>query len=118
MPAVKVAGRVQSKFNVKRQSDRQVFMNMMVNNKRSRGKSHFWCPLPPFSIDDCHAGVPAAGYRNGSSLNNAGDNGNYWSSTPNESDARNAYNLNFNSSDHDLNWNNRNNGQSVRPVSD
>jgi len=118
MPAVKAAGRVQSKFNVKRQSDRQVFMNMMVNNKRSRGKSHFWCPLPPFSIDDCHAGVPAAGYRNGSSLNNAGDNGNYWSSIPNESDARNAYNLNFNSSDHNLNWNNRNNGQSVRPVSE
>ena len=57
--------------------------------------------------------LSAAGYRNGSSLNNAGYNGNYLSSTPNESNTQNAYNLNFNSGNHNLNWNNRNNGQSV-----
>lgn len=52
---------------------------------------------------------------NGSSLNNAGSNGNYWSSTPN-SNANNAYNLNFNSGNHNVNNNNRNYGFSVRPV--
>lgn len=62
--------------------------------------------------------VPAAGYRNGTSLNNAGENGNYWSSTPNESNTENAYNLYFNSSNHNVDWNNRNNGRSVRPVSE
>ncbi len=76
------------------------------------------CPLSLFSIDDCLDSVPAAGNRNGSSLNNAGENGNYWSSTPNESNSNNAYNLNFNSSNQNVNWNNRNNGQSVRPVAE
>ena len=92
----------------------------MVNKKKSRGKlkpldEH---SLPLFSIDDYPESVPAAGWRSGSSLNNAGDNGNYWSSTPNESNTQNAYNLNFNSSNHNVNRNNRNNGQSVRPVSE
>ena len=92
----------------------------MVNKKKSCGKSQKEClsPLPLFSIDDCPESVPAAGWRNGTSLNNAGENGNYWSSTPNESNTQNAYNLNFNSSNHNVNWNNRNNGQSVRPVSE
>lgn len=92
----------------------------MVNVKRkSCGKSfkRNTDPLSLFSIDDCPESVPAAGYRNGTSLNNAGENGNYWSSTPNESNTQNAYNLNFNSSNRNVNWNNRNNGQSVRPVS-
>lgn len=50
----------------------------------------------------------------------AGDNGNYWSSTPYESDsdARLAYSLYFLSSYHYLSWGYRNNGRSVRPVSD
>ncbi len=76
-------------------------------------------PLPAslFSIDDCRLSVPAAGYRNGSSLNNAGDYGNYWSATPNEDNTNNAYELNFNSGNFNRNWNYRNNGQSVRPVS-
>ena len=74
--------------------------------------------LPLFSIDDCRESVPAAGWRYGTSLNNAGDNGNYWSSTPNGSNTLNAYNLNFNSGNHNVDWNNRNNGQSVRPVSE
>lgn len=73
--------------------------------------------LPPFSIDDTPKKIPAAGWRNGSSLNNVGENGNYWSSTPNESDTQNAYNLNFNSGNFNRNWNNRNNGHTVRPVS-
>lgn len=69
-----------------------------------------------FSEDDCSESVPAAGWRNGTSLNNAGENGNYWSSTPNESNTQNAVNLNFNSSNRNTNWNNRNNGRTVRPV--
>ena len=60
--------------------------------------------------------LPAAGNRNDSDLNNAGSIGNYWSSTQNPSNANNAYNLNFNSGNTDWNNNNRNNGQSVRPV--
>ena len=62
--------------------------------------------------------LPAAGFRYGSSLNLAGDYGGFWSSTPYESDARNAYSLYFNSSGHDLGWYNRYYGRSVRPVSD
>ena len=60
--------------------------------------------------------VPAAGNGNGTSLNNAGSNGNYWSSVPNSSNSNNANELNFNSGNHNTNNNNRNNGQSVRPV--
>jgi uncharacterized protein (TIGR02145 family) len=61
---------------------------------------------------------PAAGYRNNNdgTLNNAGENGNYWSST--ENDSNNAYNLNFNSSNANVNNNNRTNGQSVRCVAE
>ncbi len=92
----------------------------MVNGKESDGKSpnKEGSPSPPFSIDDCPESVPAAGWRNGTSLNNAGKNGNYWSATPNEDNTNNAYNLNFNSDSHNRNWNYRNNGQSVRPVSE
>ena len=48
-------------------------------------------------------------------FNNAGDNGNYWSSTPN-SNGTSAYNLNFNGADNinPSNSNNRYNGRSVR----
>jgi uncharacterized protein (TIGR02145 family) len=58
--------------------------------------------------------LPAAGYRNNNSatLNNAGTNGNYWSTTVNST---NAYNVNFNSSNvNPGNNNNRANGHSVR----
>ena len=58
---------------------------------------------------------PAAGYYNGTSLNNRGSNGNYWSST--WISATNARNLNFNSSGvNPQNNNNRRNGFSVRAV--
>ncbi|MBR2710499.1 hypothetical protein IKF02_02625 [Candidatus Saccharibacteria bacterium] len=54
---------------------------------------------------------------NDGSLNNAGYNGNYWSSTVNN--ANNAYNLNFRSDNvNPANNNNRNNGRSVRCVSE
>ncbi|MCQ2319306.1 MAG: DUF1566 domain-containing protein, partial [Bacteroidales bacterium] len=39
--------------------------------------------------------LPAAGYRNGTGVNNVGSNGRYWSSTPNDTDY--AYYLNFGS---------------------
>ena len=61
--------------------------------------------------------LPAAGYRNGTTVNNAGTNGNYWSSTANPTNANNAYNVNFNSGNlNPANNNNRNNGNSVRLV--
>lgn len=59
--------------------------------------------------------MPAAGYRNNDDggLNGVGNNGNYWSVTPN---GNNAYNLNFNNNGNvnPTNNNNRANGQSVR----
>jgi len=68
--------------------------------------------------NQCLLTLPAAGYRNNSNgtLNNVGTNGNYWSSTQN--DTSNAYNLNFNDSNADWNNNNRTNGFSVRPVAE
>jgi retron-type reverse transcriptase len=60
--------------------------------------------------------LPAAGYRNDSSLNNDGTNGNYWSSSLNTDNPNNAWNLNFNSDNCNMNNNNRNYGQSVRAV--
>ena len=61
--------------------------------------------------------MPAAGNRWNDDLNNAGSNGNYWSSTQNPSNTINAYNLYVNSDKADWNNNNRNNGHTVRPVS-
>ncbi|MBQ8223108.1 MAG: RNA-directed DNA polymerase [Bacteroidales bacterium] len=93
----------------------------MVNKKKSAVKLHDnkECSLTLFNIDDYLGSAPAAGNRNGSSLNNEGNNGNYWSSTPNDNNNdNNAYNLNFNSDEENVNNNNRNNGQTVRPVSE
>ena len=67
-------------------------------------------------IGRCAGFLPAAGYRNGGSLNNAGDNGNYWSGSLNTDNPNNAWNVNFNSDNVNRNNNNRYNGQSVRPV--
>jgi len=59
--------------------------------------------------------LPAAGNRNGTNVNDVGNNGNYWSSTAN--DENNAWNVNFNENNvNPDNNNNRNNGQSVRLV--
>ena len=64
--------------------------------------------------DDCIF-FAASGNGNGSSWNNRGGNGNYWSASFNS--ARNARNLNFNSSGvNPQNTNNRYNGFAVRPV--
>ncbi len=58
---------------------------------------------------------PASGNYNGTSLNNRGTNGNYWSATFNSE--TNARNLNFNSSSvNPTNNNNRRNGFTVRAV--
>lgn len=75
--------------------------------------------MPLFSIDDCPESVPAAGYRNGTSLYYAGELGFYWSSTPYEDNSCYAYDLSFDSSYHGV-YNNirRNNGLTVRPVSE
>ena len=62
--------------------------------------------------------LPAAGWRDGTSLDYQGTLGNYWSSTPHGSNSYGAYNLYFNSGGHGTSWINRYRGQSVRPVSD
>ena len=62
--------------------------------------------------------LPAAGYRFLSSLNSSGEIGNYWSSTPDESNDDNAYELRFSSSSHFVGWSRRGDGLSVRPVSE
>ena len=65
-----------------------------------------------FGVRSASLFLPAAGNCNDGNANNVGDNGNYWSSTPN--DENNAYNLNFNSGNCDVNNDNRENGFTVR----
>ena len=60
--------------------------------------------------------LPAAGFRLGSSLSIAGSDGFFWSSTPYESDSRSAYDLNFISDNHYVDYDSRGFGRSVRPV--
>ena len=60
--------------------------------------------------------LPAAGYRLGSSLHYAGNDGRYWSSTPYGSYDYYAYRLRFYSSLHFLDYYDRGNAQSVRPI--
>ena len=62
--------------------------------------------------------LPAAGYRVRTSLNYAGSYGDYWSSTPYESNTQYACYLSFSSGSHCAHWYYRYYGQSVRPVSD
>ncbi len=64
--------------------------------------------------------LPAAGYRDGSSLYRQGEWGGCWSSTPHESDTGNAYHPGFHSGGHDMGvvWGDRNYGFTVRPVCD
>lgn len=93
---------------------------MTVNDKKTHG---CFSSLIPIGEKSCLSAskegwperAPCTGNGNGTSLNNAGTNGNYWSSVPN-SDNNNAWNLNLNSGNHNTNNNNRNNGQSVRPL--
>lgn len=62
--------------------------------------------------------LPAAGYCDGSSLFNAGEEAHYWSSTPdNYQSADCAYYLDFDYGDYFLSDGKRYRGQSVRPVS-
>ncbi len=58
--------------------------------------------------------LPAAGFRSGSSLLNAGSYGYYLSSTPDGS--THAYDLHFDNDDHYVSSNGRDNGFTVRPV--
>lgn len=62
--------------------------------------------------------LPAAGYRDGTSLIYAGSYGYYWSSTAGESGSNYAYDLGFDSGGNDWYiYDNRYDGFSVRPVS-
>ncbi len=62
--------------------------------------------------------LPAVGWRFGSSQDGAGEDGHYWSSTPDEYDPLYAYYLNFDSGYHGTLWDYRNYGLTVRPVSE
>ena len=63
--------------------------------------------------------LPAAGFSSGASLDYTGNYGYYWSSTPNEvGGGISAYYLYFTSSYHDLGWDYRSYGLSIRPVLD
>ena len=62
--------------------------------------------------------LPAAGWRGGSSLNYAGEDGYYWSSSPDESGSQRAYGLNFGSGYRSVSWYGRYGGRPVRPVSE
>ena len=74
-------------------------MNMVNKNKSADKLQKIkQCSLSLFSIDD----YPESD----------------WSSTPNVSNTNNAYNLQFHSSNHNVNNNNRNNGCSVRPITE
>ncbi|MBQ8865452.1 MAG: Ig-like domain-containing protein [Bacteroidaceae bacterium] len=60
--------------------------------------------------------LPAAGYRKGTSLNNAGSSSNYWSRSLSTSNINRAYGLRFDSSDISTSTYYRYYGPSVRPV--
>ena len=60
--------------------------------------------------------LPAAGWRVGTSMNYAGENGGYWSSTPYEGDTRRVYTLYFSGVGDHMCWNRRSFGYQVRPV--
>ena len=61
--------------------------------------------------------LPAAGCYSAASPSDVGGYGNYWSSTPYESNTGIAYGLRFYSSSFDVDWDRRSRGRTVRPVS-
>lgn len=62
--------------------------------------------------------LPATGYRRGSSSYDIGSTGDYWSSTTSESHDWLASCLSFPIRTHDVFWNTRSDGRSVRPVTE
>ncbi len=62
--------------------------------------------------------LPAAGYCYGSSRYGVGEDGVYWSSTPDESGTYGAYYLGFDYRFRSVRWDDRYGGHTVRPVSD
>ena len=62
--------------------------------------------------------LPAAGYWTGSSIYSQGEFGDYWCSTPSESHTEDAYDLDFDSSGHNVDLYFRSFGHAVRPVCD
>ena len=75
-----------------------------------------------YKVTSCKNGnsifLPAAGWRNGKSLDGTDAWGGYWSSTPGESSTQYAYRLYFYSSLHDTSWYYCYYGHTVRPVSE
>ena len=89
------------------------YSSWTTDDKGQRGR---WFSGPNLYTASVHqVFFPAAGYRyyNHGDANNRGNNGNYWSSRTNNTNANNLY---FNSSNVNMNNNNRANGYSVRCV--
>gem|GEM_PF-3965593 len=91
----------------------------VTNHTPKPSVHHGFTPIPSCTSNkaDRAACLPAAGYRNESNLNDAGSNGNYWSSSLYTDNPNNAYDLYFN--DGNVNAQNNDNryyGQSVRAV--
>ena len=61
-------------------------------------------------------GLPAGNRNNNGTFNNIGNNGNFWSSTENNTNNAWNRNLNYNNSNANRNNNNKENGFSVRCV--
>ncbi|MBO5809355.1 MAG: hypothetical protein J6R32_00850, partial [Bacteroidales bacterium] len=61
--------------------------------------------------------LPAAGYRGGSSLNDAGSFGYFWDSAPDESNSYYAHRFYFKRNSYGMDYGYRYDGRSVRPVS-
>ena len=62
--------------------------------------------------------LPAAGHRSDPQFDDADEWGLYWSSSPSESNSNFAYNLLFFSGNHRVDWDGRDRGKSIRPVSE
>ena len=62
--------------------------------------------------------LPAAGWRYGSSLDSAGEYGSCWSSSPYEGGSQYAFGLYFDSGNRSVDWSYRDDGRTVRPVSE
>lgn len=62
--------------------------------------------------------LPAAGYRTNNVLSNDNSYGGYWSSEPNVTNPKYAYNFYFDANGNGVDWHSRNDGLTVRPVSD
>ena len=91
-----------------------------VKAEADRGKYSYGytAPIATYTLSDTHIFLPASGYRSGSTLYNDGNAGYYWSADPTTGSAADVFTLHFDSSF--VLWLSyfRNDGYSVRPVTE